>query len=69
MTRYERKLFFERLMVLRDAYRAEAQESSDMTIEQAFTFAEQAYNDAVDADVAAVTASIDATPKANPAAF
>ena len=47
MTRYERKLYFEQLMALRDAYRAESHESTGMTIEQAMTFAEQAFNDAV----------------------
>ena len=47
MTRYERKLYFERLMALRDAYRGEMRESTGMTIEQAMTFAEQAFNDAV----------------------
>jgi hypothetical protein len=61
MTRYERKLYFERLMALRDAYRAEVLETSGMTIEQAMTFAEQTYNDAADADMAdaaTITASL-----------
>jgi len=58
MTRYERKLYFERLVALRDAYRAEARESTGMTIEQTMTFAEQAYNDAAAADVAAVTMAL-----------
>ena len=61
MTRYERKLYFERLMALRDAYRAEVLETDGMTIEQAMTFAEQTYNDAAEADVAdaaAITASL-----------
>lgn len=52
MTRYERKLFFERLMALREAYRADAHQATDLTIEDVATFAEQAYNDAVDADAA-----------------
>ena len=54
MTRYERKLYFERLVALRDAYRAETRESTGMTIEQAMTFAEQAFNDAVAADAASI---------------
>ena len=58
MTRYERKLYFEQLMALRDAYRAETHESTGMTIEQAMTFAEQAFNDAAAADVAAVEAAL-----------
>ena len=33
MTRYERKLFFERLVTLRDAYRAETQVALDLTVE------------------------------------
>ena len=58
MTRYERKLYFERLMAMRDAYRAEDPEFTGMTIERAVTFAEQAFNDAVAADVAAVEAAL-----------
>ena len=53
MTRYERKLFFERLLAMRDAYRAEPHESSGMTIEQARIDAEQAF--------AAAAADADAT--------
>ena len=52
MTRYERKLYFERLVALRDAYRAESRESTGMTIEQAMTFAEEAFNNAAAADAA-----------------
>jgi hypothetical protein len=65
MTRYERKLYFEQLVVLRDAYRAEAHESTGMTVEQAMTFAEQAFNDAAAADLASVaTALAKGAPKA-----
>lgn len=66
MTRYERKLYFERLVALRDAYRAGTHESTGMTIEQATTFAEQAFNDAVAADAASVaTALAKGAPKAD----
>ena len=58
MTRYERKLYFERLVALRDAYRAETRESTGMTIEQAMTFAEQAFNDAVAADAASIETAL-----------
>ncbi len=58
MTRYERKLYFERLLALRDAYRAEDHASTGLTVEQAMTFAAQAYDEAVVADVAAVEASL-----------
>ena len=58
MSRYERKLYFERLMALRDAYRAETRESTGMTIEQAMTFAEQAFNDAVAADVDSIETAL-----------
>ena len=52
-------------MALRDAYRAETSESTGMTIEQAMTFAEQAFNDAVEADVASIaTASANGSPTA-----
>jgi hypothetical protein len=65
MTRYERKQYFERLMALRDAYRAETRESTGMTIEQAMTFAEQWFNDAVAADVDSIeTALAKGAPKA-----
>jgi len=65
MTRYERKLYFERLVALREAYRAETRESTGMTIEQAMTFAEQAFNDAVAADAASIeTALAKGAPKA-----
>jgi len=56
MTRYERKLFFERLVAMRDAYRAEAHESTDMTIEEAMIAAEQAFNAAAAADADATAA-------------
>ena len=66
MTRYERKLYFERLMALRDAYRADAHKSTGMTIEQAMTFAEQAFNLAAAADAASVaTALTEGAPKAD----
>ena len=66
MTRYERKLYFEQLVALRDAYRAETRESTGMTIEQAMTFAEQAFNNAAAADAASVaTASTDGGPNAD----
>jgi hypothetical protein len=66
MTRYERKLYFEQLVALRDAYRAETHESTGMTIEQAMTFGEQAFNTAAAADAAAVaTASTEGAPKAD----
>ena len=58
MTRYERKLYFERLVALRDAYRAETHESTGMTIEQAMTFAEQAFNDAVAADAGSIATAL-----------
>jgi hypothetical protein len=58
MTRYERKLYFERLMTLRDAYRGEVRESTGLTIEQAMTFAEQTFNDAVAADAASIAVAL-----------
>ncbi|HEX5827722.1 MAG TPA: hypothetical protein VFY23_09395 [Candidatus Limnocylindrales bacterium] len=58
MTRYERKHYFDRLVALRDAYRGGDHRSTGMTIEQAMTFAERAYNDAVAADVASVRAAL-----------
>jgi hypothetical protein len=58
MTRYERKLYFERLVALRDDYRAGTREPTAMTIEQAMTFAEQAFNDAAAADAAAIATTL-----------
>ncbi len=58
MTRYERKLYFERLVAVRDAYRAETRESTGMTIEHVLTFAEQAFNHAVAADAASIVTAL-----------
>jgi hypothetical protein len=57
MTRYERKLFFERLMTLRDAYRADVHESTGMTIEQAIEFAEHTFATAAAAEAAPAATS------------
>ncbi len=46
MTRYERKLFFEKLLALRATYRTETHAATDTTIETVTAFAEQAYKDA-----------------------
>jgi hypothetical protein len=58
MTRSERKRYFERLMALRDGYRTEKHQSTGMTVEQATTFAELAFNDAVMADVESIAAAV-----------
>jgi hypothetical protein len=58
MTRYERKRYFDRLVAMRDAYRADDHRSTGMTVERAMAFAEQAFNAAVAADVAAVRAAL-----------
>jgi len=55
MTRYERKLFFEQLMTLRDAYREEAHVATDVTIEGLLAFAEEIYNEAVAIEAATTT--------------
>jgi hypothetical protein len=66
MTRYERKRYFEQLMAMRDAYRAGTHEPTAMTIEQTMTFAEQAFNDAVAADVESIAAAVtEGAPKAD----
>jgi 20S proteasome alpha/beta subunit len=68
MTRYERKLYFERLLALREAYRADARESTGMTIEQAMRFAEHVFNDAADADLAqaaVIETALTKAPKAD----
>jgi hypothetical protein len=66
MTRYERKLYFERLVALRDAYRAETRESTGMTIESTMTFAERAFNNAVAADAASIEIALTkGAPKAD----
>jgi hypothetical protein len=56
MTRYERKLFFERLLALREGYRQEAHVATELTIEGIAAFAEQTYNEAVAAEAATPTA-------------
>ena len=55
MTRFERKLFFERLVQLREAYRAEANVGTELTVEAVFAFAEKSYNDSAAADAATTT--------------
>ena len=55
MTRYERKLFFERLMTLREAYRQEAHIATELTIEGVVAFAEEAYIEAAAAEAATAT--------------
>jgi hypothetical protein len=57
MTRYERKLFFERLLNLREAYRAETHASTEMTIDDVLAFAADTYNDLSEADAYATAAS------------
>lgn len=52
MTRYERKLYFERLVALRDAYRGNAHESTGLTIADAMAYAEIVFNAAAAADMA-----------------
>ena len=54
MTRYERKLFFERLITLRDEYREQAHVATELTIEGVFAFAAAAYS-AAEAVEAATT--------------
>ena len=46
MTRYERKLFFEKLLALRETYRTEAHAATETTIDGVVALAEQAYRDA-----------------------
>ncbi len=57
MTRYERKLFFERLMTLREAYRAETHAPLAMTIEDVLAFASDTYNELAGADAHAAAIS------------
>jgi hypothetical protein len=69
MTRYERKLFFEQLMAMREDYRAESHASTGMTLDETIIFAEQRYNDAAAADLAEAAVIAATASKANPAAF
>jgi hypothetical protein len=50
MTRYERKLFFEQLVTLRDAYRAERQVTVELAVDAIPVFAEAMYNALADAE-------------------
>ena len=63
MTRYERKLFFERLMTLRETYREETHVGTELTIEGVFAFAGEAYNEAAAAE--AVTITVKGAPTAD----
>ena len=67
MTRYERKLFFERLVILRDAYRAGTQVALDLTVDAALLYAEATYNAIAAADTHRETApATGAGPTATP---
>jgi hypothetical protein len=55
MTRYERKLFFERLVALRDAYRVETHKATGLTIEGAVAAADRMLTELQAAEVAALT--------------
>jgi len=55
MTRYERKLFFEQLMTLREAYREETHVGTEVTIEGVFAFAKEAYDAVAAAEGATAT--------------
>jgi hypothetical protein len=55
MTRYERKLFFEQLMTLRDEYRHEAHVATELTIDGVSAFAAAAYDEAAALEAASTT--------------
>jgi hypothetical protein len=65
MTRYERKLFFERLMAMRDAYRAASHESTGMTVERAIELAERTLAAITAAHAAASTTASSGSGAAN----
>ena len=46
MTRYERKLFFERLLNLRESYATASHEATELTIDGLAAFVEQAWTEA-----------------------
>jgi hypothetical protein len=50
VTRYERKLFFERLVAMRDGYRAEIHEATELTIDHAIAAVGRAFEDAAEAE-------------------
>lgn len=55
MTRYERKLFFERLMTLREAYRRDAHVATELTIEGVAAYADRIFHEAAAAESATPT--------------
>jgi hypothetical protein len=57
MTRYERKLFFEQLVAMRDVYQAEAHEPLDMTLADAMALAQRALLETVPAEAASTPSS------------
>jgi hypothetical protein len=56
MTRYERKLFFERLIALREAYREETHVGTELTIGGVFAFAEETYDEGTSREAASTAA-------------
>ena len=63
MSRYERKLFFERLVAMREAYRAEVHEGLELTIEDAMAVVQRVLAAEAAAE-AATAASVPTTPDA-----
>jgi hypothetical protein len=61
MNRYERKLFFERLVAMREVYRTETHRPTELTVETLEAFARTTFAAAVAADVAAA-AKVKAAP-------
>ena len=66
MTRQERKRFFEQLMALRDAYRAEAHLADDLTIDQLPAFATATWDMLVEDEAGGATASSTSTNAIQP---
>jgi hypothetical protein len=50
MSRYERKVFFERLVAMRDAYRVETHAGLDMTMADAMAGAQRLISEAIAAE-------------------
>jgi len=68
MTRYERKLFFERLVTMRDAYRTETQVALDLTVDAVMLYAQATYDAIAAADTDRETAPATGTTGSGPTA-
>jgi hypothetical protein len=68
MSKYERRIYFERLLDLRESYRRTDHRAGDMTAAQAIAYAEALLDDPTGLDAVLQADTSDATTRSNQAA-